>query len=92
MKVCLDPSEKKPSVKQYGSCLTLTRSISYRHVNLLCAPPVRISPLLQDTIEFAHIHGIKPKTVVYEGIDNAPEAYKAMRNGDYRVVIRVATE
>eukprot|EP00904_Undaria_pinnatifida_P009051 jgi/Undpi1/5276/HiC_scaffold_2.g00557.m1 len=47
---------------------------------------------IQDTIEFAHIHGIKPKTVVYEGIDNAPEAYKAMRNGDYRVVIRVATE
>lgn len=46
----------------------------------------------QDTIEFSHQHGIKPKTVVFEGVDRAPEAYAAMRNGDYRVVIKVATD
>lgn len=46
----------------------------------------------QDTIEFAHQHNIKPKTIVFEGIDKAPEAYAAMRNGDYRVVLKVATD
>ena len=46
----------------------------------------------QDTIEFAHLHGIKPKTIVFEGIESAPEAYMAMRNGDYRVVIKVAND
>lgn len=46
----------------------------------------------QDSIEFAHQHEIKPKTVVFEGIDRAPEAYTAMNNGEYRVVIRVATD
>lgn len=46
----------------------------------------------QDTIAFAHQHNIKPKTIVFEGIDKAPEAYAAMRNGDYRVVLKVATD
>ena len=43
-------------------------------------------------MEFAHAHKIVPKTVVFEGIDKAPEAYAAMRQGVYRVVIKVADE
>lgn len=43
-------------------------------------------------MEFAQLHGIAPKTVVFDGIENAPEAYAAMRKGEYRVVVRVASE
>lgn len=46
----------------------------------------------QDTMEFAQRHGIVPRTVVFDGIDKAPEAYEAMRSGLYRVVIRVASD
>lgn len=41
-------------------------------------------------MEFAHAHKIESKLVVFEGIDKAPEAYEAMRQGEYRVVIKVA--
>lgn len=47
---------------------------------------------IQDTIEFAHHHKIKPKTIVFEGIDKAPEAYAAMRKGYYRVVMKIASD
>lgn len=43
-------------------------------------------------MEFAHFHKIGSKTVVFDGIEKAPEAYAAMRKGVYRVVIRVADE
>ena len=43
-------------------------------------------------MEFAHLHGITAKTVVFEGVDEAPQAFAAMRRGEYRVVIKVATE
>eukprot|EP00903_Cladosiphon_okamuranus_P011987 g11256.t1 len=46
----------------------------------------------QDAMEFAHFHKIGSKTVVFEGIDKAPQAYAAMRQGVYRVVIKVADE
>lgn len=43
-------------------------------------------------MEFAHRHGIKTKTVVFHGIDKAPEAYDAMMKGESRVVIKIADE
>ena len=43
-------------------------------------------------MEFAHLHGIAPKTVVFNGIDKAPEAYDAMIKGEYRVVVKIADE
>lgn len=43
-------------------------------------------------MEFAHSHNISAKTVVFEGIDKAPEAYAAMRQGVNRVVIKIADE
>lgn len=43
-------------------------------------------------MEFAHRHGIVSKTIVFDGIDKAPEAYDAMRRGEYRVVIKVASD
>lgn len=43
----------------------------------------------QDAMEFAQRHGIKPTTVVFEGVEKAPEAYAAMRKGEYRVVIKM---
>ena len=43
-------------------------------------------------MEFAHLHGITPKTVVFNGIDKAPEAYDAMIKGEYRVVVKIADE
>jgi len=50
------------------------------------------SAVLQDAMEFAHIHKINSKLVVFDGIDKAPEAYAAMRRGAYRVVIKMADE
>lgn len=46
----------------------------------------------QDALEFAQQHGIAPKTIVFEGIDSAPDAYAAMRKGDFRVVIKLSSE
>lgn len=43
-------------------------------------------------MEFAHAQKIKCKTVVFDGIDKAPEAYAAMRKGEYRVVIKMDDE
>lgn len=43
-------------------------------------------------MEFANATGIKPKTVVFDGIDKAPAAYAAMRKGEFRVVIKIASE
>lgn len=43
-------------------------------------------------MEFAHAKNIQSKTVVFDGIDKAPEAYAAMRQGEYRVVIKIADE
>lgn len=43
-------------------------------------------------MEFAHQHKIEPKTVVFDGVSKAPEAYAAMRSGQYRVVIKVASD
>lgn len=39
---------------------------------------------------FAHLHGIAPKTIVFEGLDTAPEAYAAMRKGEFRVVVKIS--
>lgn len=55
-------------------------------------PNISIPICLQDAMEFAHSHNISAKTVVFEGIDKAPEAYTAMRQGVYRVVIKIADE
>ncbi|CAM9519849.1 unnamed protein product, partial [Sphacelaria rigidula] len=43
----------------------------------------------QDAMEFAHKHGIKPSKVMFDGIEKAPDAYAAMRRGEYRVVIKL---
>ena len=43
-------------------------------------------------MEFAHLHGITAKTVVFEGIDEAPQPFAAMLREEYRVVIMVAAE
>lgn len=43
-------------------------------------------------MEFAHQDKIKPQTAVFEVIDKVPEAYAAMRRGNYRVVIIVASD
>lgn len=43
-------------------------------------------------MEFAQANNIRSKTVVFDGIDKAPEAYTAMRQGEYRVVIKIADE
>ena len=43
-------------------------------------------------MEFAHLHGIVPKTVVFNGIDKIPEAYGAMIKGEHRVVVKIADE
>lgn len=47
---------------------------------------------MQDALEFAKLHGIVPKTMVFNGIDKAPEAYSAMMKGEHRVVIKIADE
>ncbi|CAN0156641.1 unnamed protein product [Ascophyllum nodosum] len=44
----------------------------------------------QDALEFAHLNGIEPRTVVFDGVDKAPEAYAAMIRGEYRVVLKIA--
>ncbi|CAM9269476.1 unnamed protein product [Ectocarpus sp. 13 AM-2016] len=46
----------------------------------------------QDAMEFAQAKGVRCKLAVFDGIDKAPEAYAAMRAGEYRVVIKVADE
>lgn len=57
---------------------------------LSCYFPLFIPILVvQDAMEFAQRHGIKPTTVVFEGVEKAPEAYAAMRKGEYRVVIKM---
>ncbi|CAM9452463.1 unnamed protein product [Sphacelaria rigidula] len=43
----------------------------------------------QDALEFAHKHGIKPTKVIFDGIEKAPDAYAAMRKGEFRVVIKM---
>lgn len=41
-------------------------------------------------MEFAHAHNIKSKIVLFEEVDKAPEAFAAMMEGEYRVVIKMA--
>lgn len=43
-------------------------------------------------MEFAQTHNIRSKTVVFDGVDKAPQAFAAMKDGEYRVVIKVADE
>lgn len=43
-------------------------------------------------MEFAHRHNIVSKIVVFDGIDEAPAAYAAMRDGEYRVVIKMTDD
>lgn len=54
--------------------------------------PVGHRLFLKDAMEFAQAKGIRSKTVVFDGIDKAPEAYTAMRQGEFRVVIKIADE
>lgn len=46
----------------------------------------------QDAMEFAQAHNIRSKIVLFDGIDKAPEAFAAMKDGEYRVVIKVSDE
>lgn len=43
-------------------------------------------------MEFAQAHNIRSKVVLFDGVDKAPDAFAAMKQGEYRVVIKMADE
>lgn len=94
IRCCYDGGGLTPICTDYGVSdgpeVRFTSSATYYMRALKACYSTRF--LLQDALEFAHAHGIVPRMTIFEGVEKAPDAYKAMRDGEYKVVIRMACE